>query len=77
MKTSIDKLRSIVNWANYQSEGFNDKLKSITDIEKVYDYCKNSKLVEFLDTESLMYLDKEDYDLVVKEVSELLGYSVF
>lgn len=77
MKTSTDKIRSIANWLGYQSESFNDRLKSISDIEKIYDYCLSSQLVEFLDSDTIFSLEEEDYDLVVREVSELLGYSVF
>lgn len=69
--SSVDKMRIIVNWINYQNEHFNERFKSISDIEKAYDYCVTNNL-EFLD-----YLEKEDYTRVVKDMRELLGYSIF
>lgn len=47
-KTSpIDKMRSIVNWANYQSEQVNQNIRSIKDLVKVYDFC-DKKGLEFI-----------------------------
>jgi len=77
METSIDKMRVIVSWADYQNEGFNQRFKSISDIEKAYDYCVESDLVEFLDKQSLFTLTELEEEKVVKEVTELLGYSIF
>ena len=77
MKTSANKMRAIVSWLDYQNEGLNDRFKSISDIEKAFDYCKQSNIVEYLDSTTMFNLDDEDYDLVVKEVTELLGYSIF
>jgi hypothetical protein len=76
MTTSINKMRNIVNWADYQAEYFNDKFKSISDIEKAFDYCVKND-IEFLDDQMMNKLEEEEYDKVVKEVKELLGYSVF
>ena len=77
MKSSIDKMRIVVSWADYQSEGLNERFKSISDIEKAFDYCKESDLVEFLDSQSLFTLTELEEERVVKEVTELLGYSIF
>lgn len=77
MESSIDKMRDIVSWANYQNEGFNERFKSISDIEKAYDYCRESDLVEFLDKQFLITLTELEEEKVVKEVTELLGYSIF
>ena len=74
---AIDKLRALINWANYQSEVFNERFISIGDIEIVYDYCQLHNSLEFLDSESLSYLSNEEYDKVVSEVCLLLGYSIF
>lgn len=76
MTTSINKMRNIVNWADYQAEYFNDKFKSISDIEKAFDYCVKND-IEFLDDQMMNKLEEEEYNKVVKEVEELLGYSVF
>lgn len=37
---ACDKLRRMVEWLDYQDENFNDKFKSITDIEKCFDACE-------------------------------------
>jgi hypothetical protein len=75
MKTPIDKLRIIVNWANYQNEGFNDRFKSISDIEKAYDYCVEND-IEFLD-ELQHYLDKEERLKIVNDLKGILDYPIF
>ena len=77
MKTSANKLRNIVSWLDYQNEGLNDRFKSISDIEKAFDYCRESKLVEFLDYQGLDILTELEEEVVKKEVTELLGYSIF
>lgn len=77
MITSVEKFRKINNWLNNQNEGVNYKFKSISDIEKVYDYCKKSDLIEFVDQQSLLYLSTKEYKQVIKEVTEILGYNIF
>ena len=77
MVSAIDKLRNVLNWANYQNEGFNERFKSISDIEIAYDYCQANNLLEFLDWESLQYLSDREYNTVKGELFKLLGYSVF
>lgn len=77
MKTSANKMRVIISWLDYQNEGLNDRFKSISDIEKAFDYCKQSDIVDYLDSDTMFYLEDDDYNLVVKEVTELLGYSIF
>ena len=74
MTLPIQKLRNIANWSNYQNEGFNERFKSISDIEKAFDYCLEND-IEFLD--DLSYLDKEDYLKIVNDLKGILGYSVF
>lgn len=49
---AIDKLRIILNWADYQNESTDEQFKSIKGIELAYDYCKANNL-EFLDDEYL------------------------
>lgn len=43
--TATEKLRRINNWLDYQNEYFNDRFKTIQDIEKTYDYCMHSYIV--------------------------------
>lgn len=71
---AIDKLRSIVAWADWQNESFNSRVKSVSDLEKLFDYCASSDLVEFLDDFS--YLEDEEYKKVKSEVKKLLGYNI-
>lgn len=56
---AIDKLRSIVNWANSQCEHLNYQFKSIKDIEKSYDFCKANN-IEFLDSNYIINELEED-----------------
>lgn len=74
MKTPIEKLRIIVNWANYQNEGFNERFKSVSDIEKAFDYCLEND-IEFLD--ELHYLDKEERLKIVNDLKGILEYPIF
>ncbi len=75
--SKAEKMRKIVSWLNFQNEGFNDRFKSIADIEKAYDYCSNSEIVEFLDSQTMYALEEEDFKLVTEQVEELLGYNIF
>lgn len=70
---AIDRIRSIVNWANDQSEFFNEKIKSIGDFEKLYDYSQENNL-GYLD-ESWNWDDDITYH--IKAITKLLGYNVF
>ena len=76
-ETACDKLRRMVNWLNWQDENFNDKFKSVADIEKCFDACERHSL-EFADN-----LDWEDGDiedeeyLLAKEVNEILGHKYY
>jgi len=74
MTLPIEKLRDIAHWSNYQNEGFNFKFKSISDIEKAFDYCVEND-IEFLD--DLSFFDREERLKIEKELTEILGYSVF
>jgi hypothetical protein len=49
---AIEKMRSIVNWANNQSEYLNYKFKTIQQIEKAYNYADKNNL-SFLDDDYL------------------------
>ena len=77
MITSVEKFRKINRWLNNQNESVNYKFKSISDIEKVYDYCKKSDLIEFVDQHGLFELTTKEYKQVIKEVTEILGYNIF
>lgn len=71
--TPIQKMRSVVAWADWQNETFNDRFKSAEDIIKAFDYCVNND-IEFLD--DLSYLSNKEYNRVKKDLKTLLGYSV-
>ena len=75
MELACEKIRQIVTWLDYQSESFNGKLKSVADIEKIFDACDRYGL-EFAD--KLEWESKEDseYKLAV-EVNEILGYRYY
>lgn len=70
---AIDKLRTIVNWADYQNEGFNQRIRTIEDIQKLYDYAQANDL-EFLDEP---YQWGEGEQKHIKAINKLLGYKIY
>lgn len=70
--SAIDKLRAIVNWANFQNESFNQKFSDIKSLEKLYDYAQKHDL-EFMDTAYLYSgdLEKEEIESAVKFIKTL------
>lgn len=72
---ACDKLRRMVNWLDYQDENFNDRFKSIADLEKCFDACERHGL-EFADNLDWEDKDDEEYLLAV-EVNEILGYRYY
>ena len=74
---ACDKLRRMVYWLNSQDENFNDKFKSIADIEKCFDACERHDL-EFADDLNWEDEDTEDEEyLLAIEVNEILGYKYY
>lgn len=74
---ACDKLRRMVYWLNNQDENFNDKFKSIVDIEKCFDACERHDL-EFADDLNWEDEDTEDEEyLLAIEVNEILGYKYY
>lgn len=74
---ACDKLRRIANWLDYQDESFNDKFKSITDIEKCFDACERHDL-EFADNLDWEEGDTEDEEyLLACDVNKILGYKYY
>lgn len=74
---ACEKLRRIVTWLNYQDENFNEKMKTISDIEKVFDACERHSL-EFADNLDWEDGDTEDEEYqLAKEVNEILGYQYY
>ena len=74
---ACDKLRRMVYWLNDQDENFNDKFKSIADIEKCFDACERHDL-EFADDLNWEDGDTEDEEyLLAIEVNEILGYKYY
>lgn len=74
---ACDKLREIANWLDYMDENFNNKFKSIADIERCYDACQAHSL-EFADT--LDWCDADDTDeeyVFAKEVNNILGFKYY
>lgn len=68
---AIEKIRSIVNWASYQDEGFNLKFKTIEQLEKVYDFAEQ-KGYDFLDDEYLNKLTEEERNEAEKFIQNVL-----
>lgn len=66
--TPIEKMRSIVDWANNQSEYINEQFKSIQAIEQAYDYCKKNGF-SFIDDDYIYSgnLDEKEQKALLKE----------
>ena len=74
---ACDKLRRMIYWLNNQNENFNDKFKSIADIERCFDACERHDL-EFADDLNWEDEDTEDEEhLLAIEVNEILGYKYY
>lgn len=79
MKTAIDKLRSIEKWTGWMDEHFNDKVKSVSDFEKLYDLADRYS-IEFPDDDYVtQWINKEPQEAkaFVKEAHEILGYELY
>lgn len=74
--TAIEKMRKIVNWADWQNESFNDRFKTIKDLEKAYDYC-NKKDIEFLDNIHSYDFEEQEITEIRSELNKLLKYDVY
>jgi hypothetical protein len=76
--SAIDKIRIVINWANYMNEGFNERFRKISDIEKVYDYCQSNNL-EFCDGEYFMNADFEVGEILTHQtaINKLLRYKLY
>jgi endo-1,4-beta-D-glucanase Y len=61
---SINKMRNMVAWADYQHEGFNQLFKSISQLEKAYDFCQKNGY-EFLDFEYMEGMEAEDEEICI------------
>lgn len=75
-EVSIEKMRKIVNWANFQNEDFNYKVKTISDWEKLFDYCEKED-IEFID--NIPYNDYYTYEnnqRYMTEINKMLGYKL-
>lgn len=74
---ACEKLHRISEWLNWQDESFNQKFKSISDIEKCFDACEKHDL-EFADNLDWEDGDTEDEEyLLAVEVNEILGYKYY
>lgn len=74
---ACEKLHRISEWLNWQDESFNQKFKSISDIEKCFDACEKHDL-EFADNLYWEDGDTEDEEyLLAVEVNEILGYKYY
>jgi hypothetical protein len=71
---AIEKLRNIEKWAGWQSESFNTKLKSISIIEKIYDYCMANDL-EFAD--DFDFDSEEENEKYRKDIEKIAGVKLY
>lgn len=76
IQTTYDKLDNIKKWCDWQDSGFISKIKSISDLEKLYDYCMANNL-EFADNDYMNVLEDSDRDNAIKGIKDLLGYDLY
>lgn len=77
MVTPLDRMETILRWANCHSLVFREKIKTISDWEKIYDYMCSNPLVEFFDVVRMNSLEDDVRKKTIKEINELLGYNIF
>lgn len=74
---AIDKVRLMANWFDFQSEHFNQRIKTVNDIEKVYDYAVANDL-EFMDEDYLFgELEEKERDRHMNVVNKMLRYKIY
>ena len=74
---ACEKIRRIVNWLDYQDESFNQKMLTISDIEKVFDACEAHSL-EFADNLWWEDGDTEDEEyLLAVDINKILGKKIY
>lgn len=67
---AIDKLRDMLRWANDSEEAINCRFKSVSDIEKVYDYCKQCEI-------SINYFESDkDYKFYSNGINKMVKYKL-
>lgn len=74
-ETATEKIRNIAAWLNWQDENFNDKFKTLGEIERCYDACLKHDL-EFADNLDWESKDDEEYKLAC-EVNKILGWKYY
>jgi len=76
--SAIDKLRNLIDWLNWHNEDFNQKVKSISDFEKLYNYSNENQL-DYLYEEYLHRSDLEDAEILhhKKQINKLIGYELY
>jgi len=75
--SSIEEMRSIIRWAGYQNEDFNDQVKSMKDWVKIWEYIKKED-IEFIDNlPNNDYYTAENNLRYATELNKILGYKLF
>ncbi len=69
---AINKLRDMLRWANDIEETINCRFKSISDIEKVYDYCKQCEI-----SMNYFYFESDsDYKFYSNSINKMVKYKL-
>lgn len=77
-KTAIEKIRTISNWSDSQDEGFNLKIKTIADWEKLYEFSVQNE-IGYVDWDGLYnHTDtSEECTQLADHIEKMLGYKVY
>lgn len=72
-----EKLDIISGWLNEHNQYVVDRIKSINDVFKLYQYCTENNIEYFDSLDDSVYYTQAETDKFQKELFELLGYSIF
>ena len=76
--TAIEKIEAIKNWCDWMDYSFVEKIKSVSDLEKLFDFASSNN-IEFVDYNGLSNAtdtDKEAHDYM-KQIEKILRYKVY
>lgn len=74
MNDLYTKLAGLQNWLDYQEYSFVTRIKTLSDAEKLFNYCLNHKVAEFLD--DIEIYEEDEQKEIKEEVNKLIGYNL-
>lgn len=72
-----EKLNNLVNWLNYHNQSYVDRIKTINDSVKLFDYCQTNDIEFFDNLNDSSYYTMQETEKFKTEICQLLGYNIF